>query len=475
MSKFLEVKHKEAIDKKDFWQSHVDGLIDKIKVDESGACWHIEEAEAFTRKEAERLDAMPLDERVKQPLWGLSVGVKDLFAIKGLRTTAGSKMLENFISPYDSTVWSSLKKRGALMGAKLSMDEFAMGSFTNTSPFGRASVPGYPEHTAGGSSGGSGSALAAGLVDFTIGSDTGGSVRLPAAFCGTWGYKPSYGAFSRHGMIAYASSLDQAGFLTNGLEDLMYLLESGVSDKCSNDYTSLGLDLSYERSVSPKGGKRIAYIPSLLDADGISDDVKKEYQAFLNRENSSFNYDQLIPVEIPLMKEAASIYYIIACSEAASNLARFQGVYFGPQLVEQGFDGNYWDQCAQYRSKFFGEEVQKRLMLGAYITSSENFGTIFKKAQALRSELTRQINAVLEHCDMLVLPTSPFKAPKWDDIAKMSSAEIYMSDFLTVPFSLAGVPVVNVPIKRDNLAVGLQFVGKKMKDYQLLKDMSELG
>ncbi len=466
----LKLKHEKSIEQKDFWSSRVDGLVEKIKADNSGACWHIEEAAQFTRKEAERLDNMPVDERVKQPLWGLSVGMKDLFTIQGLRTTAGSKMLENFIAPYDSTVWSALKSKGALMGAKLSMDEFAMGSFTNTSSFGSASVPGFPEHTAGGSSGGSGAALAAGLTDFTVGSDTGGSVRLPASYCSVFGYKPSYGAFSRHGMIAYASSLDQAGFLTSNFEDLKYLLDAEISTSCQYDYTCVGL----KNEATRKSGVKVAYFPSIFESEAISDDVKKEYQAILNSGKGFMGNVEFVPVDVPLMKEAASIYYIIACSEAASNLARFQGVYFGPELVEQGFDGSYWEQCAQYRSKFFGQEVQKRLMLGAYITSSENFGTIYTKAQALRQELTRQLNSILETVDMIVLPTATSKAPKWGDIDKMSSAEIYMSDFLTVPFSLAGLPVVSVPLKRDKngLGVGIQFVGKKMGDYQLLEDLS---
>ncbi len=294
-------------------------------------------------------------------------------------------------------------------------------------------------------------------------------MRLPASYCSVFGYKPSYGAFSRHGMIAYASSLDQAGFLTSNFEDLKYLLDAEISTSCQYDYTCVGL----KNEATRKSGVKVAYFPSIFESEAISDDVKKEYQAILNSGKGFMGNVEFVPVDVPLMKEAASIYYIIACSEAASNLARFQGVYFGPELVEQGFDGSYWEQCAQYRSKFFGQEVQKRLMLGAYITSSENFGTIYTKAQALRQELTRQLNSILETVDMIVLPTATSKAHKWGDIDKMSSAEIYMSDFLTVPFSLAGLPVVSVPLKRDKngLGVGIQFVGKKMGDYQLLEDL----
>lgn len=465
--KSLKEKHLEAIETKNFLSSKVDEIAKKVKNDSTGSCWDIEQSLNYSYEEAKRLDTISTDDRAKQPFWGLSVGMKDLFTIKGLKTTAGSRILENFISPYDSTVWTDLKSRGALMGAKLAMDEFAMGSYSNTSSFGRVSIPGYPEHTAGGSSGGSGAALAADIVDFTVGSDTGGSVRLPAAFCSTVGYKPSYGAFSRFGMIAYASSLDQAGFLTHKLEDVQYLLDSGISHADKNDFTSVGIVAQGE----VKKHLTVAYFPSILTSSGVTEDVKQAYAKLIEeyRQNKDVT---VIEVNIPLMEKAAEIYYVIACSEASSNLARFQGVYFGPQLVEQNFEGNYWEQCAQYRSKFFGAEVQKRIMMGAFISSSENFQLIFGKAQALRAEIKKQLNEVLEKADVIVIPTSPSTSPKWDDIAKMTSVQIYMSDFMTVPFSLAGLPAISMPLYKDKngLGIGIQFVGKQYKDYQLITD-----
>lgn len=469
--KKLREKHLQAIETPHYWKERVDLLIKKINSDTTGSCWHTSESINYSLKEADKLDAYSFADRKSQPLWGLSVGVKDLFTIKGLKTTAGSRILENFISPYDSTVWKDLQTRGALMGAKLAMDEFAMGSYSNTSPFGKVSIPGFPEHTAGGSSGGSGAALAADIVDFTVGSDTGGSVRLPASFCSTVGYKPSYGAFSRFGMISYASSLDQAGFLTHYLEDIQYLLDSGISHRDPQDFTSTGIECSFQS----KNTLKIGYFPSILDSAGVKDDVKKAYASLIEDYQKS-SHIQMIEVDIPLMKKAAEIYYIIACSEAASNLARYQGVYFGPKMVEQGYKGNYWEQCAQYRSEFFGEEVQKRLMIGAFISSSENFLIMFDKAKNLREQLKQQLISILHSVDMLVLPTSPMVAPKWSDIAKMSSVEIYMSDFMTVPFSLAGLPAISMPLFKNEqgLGIGMQFVGQIKKDYQLIQDILKI-
>lgn len=466
--KSLEEKHLSAIETPDFWQQNIKKLYNKIKNDTTGSCWDTVDSLKFSFNEADRLDKLNIDQRKSMPLWGLSVGIKDLFTIKGLKTTAGSRILENFYSPYDSTLWSDLKNRGVLMGAKLAMDEFAMGSYSNTSSFGKVSIPGFPEHSAGGSSGGSSAALAGELVDFTIGSDTGGSVRQPASFCSVVGYKPSYGAFSRFGMISYASSLDQAGFLTHKLEDIKYLLDSGISHGDKQDFTSIGIQCIH----TPKKSLKIGYFPSILDSEGVSVEVKKSYQDLISLYKEDKNID-MVEVNIPLMKKAAEIYYIIACSEASSNLSRYQGIYFGPKMVEQNFKGNYWEQCAQHRSKFFGDEVQKRLMIGAFISSSDNFKIMFEKAQSLRKSLKQQLTSILDNLDILVLPTSPMTSPKWEDIAKMSSVEIFMADFMTVPFSLAGLPVVSLPLYKSNsgLGIGIQFVGQEMKDYQLVQDI----
>lgn len=463
----LQQKHLEALETPQYWDSKIDQLLKNIKTDITGSCWHASELESIILQKKESLEKLSIDEKTKMPLYGLSIGMKDLFCIKGTKTTAGSKILENFISPYDSTVWSTLESKGGLLAAKLAMDEFAMGSFSNTSYLGKVSIPGFPERTAGGSSGGSGAALKADLVDFTVGSDTGGSVRLPASFCSVVGYKPSYGAFSRYGMIAYASSLDQAGFLTKTLQDVKYLLDSGISVKDSKDMTAKGLSLMLQPS---KTGK-IGYFPSLLNDEAIQIEVRNAYSQCLDEmKQAGFSLE---PVSIPYMKEAAQIYYIIACSEASSNLAKFQGVFTGKKLVEENFTGTFWEQAAQYRAKYFGVEVQKRIILGSYILSAENFTAMYQKAAKLRSALKEEFAHVFMKVDSLVLPVSPMVAPLWSDIEKMTSAQIYMSDFMTVPFSLAGLPALSVPWYKNaqGLGIGMQWVGKPMEDYELIEQV----
>lgn len=464
-------KHLKAVEETSVFEMYVEEMLEKITTDKTGSCWDKKQVFEYTRKQLSELKSLSKDEKLKMPLYGLSVGMKDLFAIEGLKTTAGSKILENFITPYDSQVWETLKFKGALLGGKLAMDEFAMGSFSNTSAFGKVSIPGFPDRSAGGSSGGSGAAMAANLFDITVGSDTGGSVRLPASFCSVVGYKPSYGAFSRYGMISYASSLDQAGFFTQNLEDLSYLLESEISLKDKRDTTSIGLGV-YKTINKDKFS--VAYFPEILEQDGVQESVKHAYKKTL--EDLKLKGVSLKAISIPLMKKAAQIYYIIACSEASSNLARYQGVYFGKKLIDEQFSGSFWEQASQLRSKYFGIEVQKRIMLGSFMLSSENFGTLFEKSKMLRKKLTEELMEILTEVDSIVLPVSPMVAPKWEDIEKMTSAEIYMSDFMTVPFSLAGLPAISTPDHKDSqgLGIGMQWVGKKYEDYQLIQDVIKM-
>lgn len=464
-------KHEQAAQSDSFLELSLNIMLDKIEQDNTGSCWDKKNVYSFTMKEFQRLKKLSTKEKLEMPLFGLTVGLKDLFAVEGLRTTAGSKILKDFITPYDSHVWETLKNKGCLLGGKLAMDEFAMGSFSNTSSFGKVSVPNMPDRSAGGSSGGSGAAMAGELFDFTVGSDTGGSVRLPASFCSVVGYKPSYGAFSRYGMISYASSLDQAGFFTKYLSDLQYLLESEIAIKDKRDTTCVGL-LNY--NVINKSEFTVAYFPELLDKEGIDVNVQKAYRMTLDilQEKGV----KIKEIDMSLMNNAAQIYYIIACSEASSNLARYQGIYYGKKLIDEKFEGSFWEQTAQLRSKYFGTEVQKRIMLGSFMLSSENFGILFEKAKSLRKKITQDLNKILSEVDCIVLPVSPMVAPKWSEINKMTSAQIYMSDFMTVPFSLAGLPAISTPDYKtmDGLGMGVQWVGKKYGDYQLLVDIQKI-
>lgn len=467
----LKEKHLKAVEDGSTLELSVESMLKKVQEDNTGSCWDKENVSIYTEKQLETLKSLSKEDKMNMPLYGLTIGLKDLFAVEGLRTTAGSRMLENFVTPYDSQVWKILKGKGGLLGGKLAMDEFAMGSFSNTSAFGKVSIPGFPDRSAGGSSGGSGAAIAADLFDITVGSDTGGSVRLPASFCSVVGYKPSYGAFSRYGMISYASSLDQAGFFTKDLADLNYLLEANISEKDKRDTTSIGLG-SYK--VVEKTQYSVAYFPEILEREGVQESIKRAYQKTLDELKSKGV--QLKEVSVPLMEKAAQIYYIIACSEASSNLAKYQGVYFGKKLIDENFSGSFWEQTAQLRSKYLGLEVQKRIMLGSFMLSSENFGTLFEKSKMLRKKLTEELMEILSEVDAIILPVSPMVSPKWVDIEKMTSAEIYMSDFMTVPFSLAGLPALSTPEHKDEqgLGIGIQWVGKKYADYQLVHDVIKM-
>lgn len=455
----LKEKH-ESLSVASF-KEKIEATMQAIDTDTSGAFWHKKQIKQYVDK-----TSLP---DFSQPLAGLTVGVKDLFCIEGLTTTAGSRILADFVSPYTSTVWNTLYAKGATLVGKTAMDEFAMGSFTNTSYLGKTSIPGFPQHTAGGSSGGSAAAVASGIVDFAVGSDTGGSVRQPASFCGVVGYKPTYGAFSRFGMIAYASSLDQAGFFTKTIEDMHYLLGSDIALKDPKDMTCSGLQVSKEKQI-----KKVGYFPEMLSSSALSSDVACAYQSMID--DLKHAGVEVVPVSIPMMEYGAQIYYIIACSEASSNLARYQGVYYGQKLIDEPVGESFWDSAAMYRSKYFGEEAQKRIMLGSFILSAENFTAMYQKACKMRIKLRSEFDAVLSQVDTIVLPCFPTVAPKWDEISAMTSAQIYMADAMTVPISLAGLPACSLPWYKDSqgLGIGMQYVGKRFDDIAFIGSLVKL-
>jgi aspartyl-tRNA(Asn)/glutamyl-tRNA(Gln) amidotransferase subunit A len=473
----LKEKHLHAIHTQSFYTSSLEQIFDKLMQHESrsgSSVWHTAQIKDTVYAKAKELDAMSLEQRSQKPLFGLSIGAKDLFCITGMKTTAGSKILEDFVAPYTSTVISQIESQGGLITGKTAMDEFAMGSFTNTSYLGKTVIPGYEDYTPGGSSGGSAAALFSDLFDLTIGSDTGGSVRQPTAFCGLVGYKPSYGAFSRYGMISYASSLDQAGFMTKTVEDLDYFISSIDTFADSKDKTCSGISKDFQSKKTDE--LTFGFFEEFLSSPDIEESIRKQYSEKLEKLKSIGV--KLKPIQIDLMQYAAQIYYIIACAEASSNLARYQGVYFGKSLTEfiskSGHtSSDYWGLVAGYRSEFFGKEVQKRILLGSHVLSSEKFDAIYKKATMLRKDLSTQIADVLESVDYLILPTFPTQTPQWSAIEKMTTAQIYLADYMTISFSLAGLPVVTVPSTEDfdiKKTTGFQIVGKKFKDYQLIKD-----
>lgn len=481
----LKELHHQSIDSPDYVSTRAAELSSAIAshcAQPDPGVWHSTEVLAAMNsqlKDSKEKAQLPTMASTPSPLTGLFMGVKDLFCTKGLTTTAGSRVLEHYKPPFSATVYEDFVRHGALMSCKTAMDEFAMGSYTQTSFLGRTSIPGLPAYSAGGSSGGSAAALRAGLCDFALGSDTGGSVRQPASHCGVVGFKPSYGGFSRSGMIAYASSLDQAGLFTKTVEDLDYLLSVGVLQKDPKDMTSI--TLSRPDSVRPLSATKVGYLPHLLDSAGIADSVKNVYLAQLDQYRSlGIEVIGITEKELSLLSYAAQIYYVLACAEASSCMGRYQGIYFGEPIEkfikEENLLGqDFWSCVSKYRSHYIGAETQKRIMLGSYVLSSEKFESVYLQAVKARVALTQELAQIFKKIDVLALPVSPTPAVAWDKIDTLTSAQTYMADFLTVPFSLARLPALSVPAGVETqpklelpLPIGIQLVGAYRQDYELV-------
>lgn len=398
------------------------------------------------------------------PLTGIPLAHKDVFCTEGVLTTCGSKMLANFVSPYDAHVVSLLKNAGAVMVGKTNMDEFAMGSSNESSHFGPTRNPWNTTKVPGGSSGGSAAAVAARMVPIATGSDTGGSVRQPASLCGITGIKPTYGTVSRFGMIAYASSLDQGGAFARRAEDCAQLL-SAMTGHDPRDSTSL--ERSYDHYgadlVRPLAGLRIG-LPKEFFAEGMSDDVRVAVEAALAE------YRKLgattVEVSLPNARLAIPAYYVIAPAEASSNLSRFDGVRYGHRAAEYT-DLN--DMYCKSRSQGFGAEVQRRILVGTYVLSHGYYDAYYIKAQKLRRLIAQDFAAALEQCDVIAGPTNPTVAY---GIGEKSSdpVQMYLGDIYTVAVNLAGLPGLSHPagFGKDGLPVGLQLIGNYFTEARLL-------
>ncbi|MFN3944813.1 MAG: Asp-tRNA(Asn)/Glu-tRNA(Gln) amidotransferase subunit GatA [Allosphingosinicella sp.] len=406
-----------------------------------------------------------------KPLSGVPLGIKDLFATRGCQTTAGSRMLGGFEPVYESTVSGNLFAAGAGMLGKLNMDEFAMGSSNETSAWGNVISPwrrsdgGNAALTPGGSSGGSAAAVAARLAPGVTGTDTGGSIRQPAAFTGITGIKPTYGRCSRYGMVAFASSLDQAGPMARDVKDCAILLEAmaGFDPK---DSTSLQLDVpAWERNLSADiRGKRIG-IPREYRIEGVPDEIDAAWEqgiAWMRDAGA-----EIVEVSLPHTRYALPTYYIIAPAEASSNLARYDGVKYG--LRQQPDKGGLADMYEATRAAGFGAEVKRRIMIGTYVLSAGFYDAYFNQAQKVRALIARDFERVWESCDVILTPTAPSAAfglgEKSDDPIAM-----YLNDVFAVPASLAGLPAISVPaaLDRQGLPLGLQFVGRALDEQGVL-------
>ena len=393
------------------------------------------------------------------PLDGLPIAVKDIFCVEGEKTSACSKILENFIPNYESTVTSKLWQSGGIYIGKTSMDEFAMGSSNETSYFGKVLNPwsnSNQELVPGGSSGGSASAVAAKMAPIALGTDTGGSIRQPAAFCGTVGMKPTYGRCSRWGIIAFASSLDQAGPLTRSVKDSAVILQN-MSGFDTIDSTSADIkvpDFINSCSKSIKGMK--IGIPREYRIDGLANDVQNVWDLGVKWMEEAGA--EIIEVSLPHTKYALPTYYIVAPAEASANLARYDGVKYGFRAENIK---DLEDMYSQTRAEGFGDEVKRRILIGTYVLSAGYYDAYYLRAQKVRTKIVEDFNSAFNKCDAILTPTAPTGAFKIGE-KNIDPITMYMNDVFTVPASLAGLPAISIPSGLDGngLPLGLQLIGK---------------
>lgn len=397
-------------------------------------------------------------------LTGIPMTLKDNICSDGDLTTCASKILEGFRPYYDSTVWTKLKAQGAVMLGKTNMDEFAMGSTSETSFYGAPLNPRNVNHVTGGSSGGGASAVCANLAAYALGSDTGGSVRQPASFCGIVGLKPTYGAVSRYGLIAYGSSLDQIGVLANSVKDTAMVFDA-ISGVDANDQTSVDFDFgNISETLGQKDIKGLKIGVAKEYFEGINDEIKAAIDGAVKffEENGA----QIIDISLPVLKQALPVYYIIACAEASSNLGRYDGIRYGYRT--ESFN-DVEEMILKTRTEGFGDEVKRRIMLGTYVLSSGYYDAYYKKACLLRENLIADFEEIFTDCDILIAPTAPNTAFPLH-FSGASPVDMYLSDIATVPINITGVPAISVPVKNDRngLPIGMQLIGKKFSEKTIL-------
>jgi len=418
-----------------------------------------------TLEESARAKAKNIDDRIKRsenvgPLAGAVIAIKDNINISGQKTTCASKILQPFISPYNATVIEKLDKADAILIGKTNLDEFAMGSSNENSAFGSVKNPHNKDKVPGGSSGGSAVAVAAGLCDAALGSDTGGSIRQPASFTGTVGLKPSYGRVSRYGLVAFASSLDQIGVFANTTADVAYVLQQ-IAGHDRNDSTSADLDIpDYQKALSGSvKGLKIG-LPKEYFAEGLDPEIKS---SILNLADQLKGQSaEIVNVSLSTTEYAIAIYYIIATAEASSNLSRYDGVRYG---IRNAGDEDLLEMYGQTRSEGFGDEVQRRILLGTYVLSAGYYDAYYKKAQQVRRLLKNDFDDAFTKCDVIMSPTTPTTAfnlgTNVDDPLSM-----YLQDIYTVSANLAGICGINIPCGKhsDGMPIGVQLQAKAFNE-----------
>jgi len=441
-------------------KAYVDRINEKEKDVESFVTLLTDEA----IKEAEEIDKKIEEGEKLSDLAGIPIGIKDNICTKGVKTTCSSKMLENFVSPYNATVVEKLNNENLINLGKLNMDEFAMGGATEYSAFHITKNPWDLNKVPGGSSGGSAAAVAAGFVPWALGSDTGGSIRQPASFCGVVGLKPTYGLVSRYGLVAFASSLDQIGPITKDVEDAAMLLNI-IAGHDESDSTSQKIEkVDYCKALkNDVKGMKIG-IPKEFFGEGINEEVKEKLQEAIKKykemgaEVEEFSLD--------IANYSLATYYIIACAEASSNLGRFDGIRYGYRTKNYN---NLKDIFVNSRTEGFGEEVKRRIILGTYVLSSGYYDAYYKKALAVRTLVKKQFDDAFNKYDLILTPTAPTTA---FEIGSKSSnpLEMYLADICTVSVNIAGLPGISIPcgVDKEGMPIGMQLIGQKFSEETLL-------
>ncbi len=418
------------------------------------------------RADADRIDQARSAGDDLPPLAGVPLAIKDNLCTKGVPTTCASRMLAGFVPPYESTVTGRLWDAGAVLLGKTNLDEFAMGGSTETSAFGPTANPWNVDHVPGGSSGGSAAALAAGACMASLGSDTGGSIRQPASFCGVVGLKPTYGRISRYGLVAFASSLDQVGPFSSNVADTAALLQV-MAGYDPRDSTSLKVPVpDYSADLEkPIKGLRVGLVRECFEQDGLSAEVKASVLAAA--EQLQALGAELVDVSCPRFTDGIATYYVIAPSEASANLARYDGVKYGFRAEDAD---SLAAMTSRSRAEGFGSEVQRRILIGTYALSAGYVDAYYKKAQQVRTLIRRDFDAAYQTVDVLLTPTAPTTSFRNGAHADDPLA-MYLADLLTIPANLAGLPAISVPCGFDSagLPIGLQLIGNVLEESRLLQ------
>jgi aspartyl-tRNA(Asn)/glutamyl-tRNA(Gln) amidotransferase subunit A len=438
---------------------------DKIKADDSEIHSYLALCQDRALAQAQRMDDLAAQGAPLPPLAGVPMGIKDVMVTRGVRTTAGSKILENFIPPYDCTAVARLEAAGAVILGKMNCDEFAMGSSNENSAYGPVRNPRDKTRVPGGSSGGSAAAVAAGMAVATLGSDTGGSIRQPASFCGVVGLMPTYGRVSRYGLIAFASSLDHIGPLTHTVQDAAILLRV-IAGHDPMDSTSASIPVpDYEQALAqPVKGLKLG-VPKEYFAEGLDAEVRAAVEAAIQKLQAAGA--QIVRISLPHTAYATPTYYVIATAEASANLARFDGVRYGYRSPKAR---TLSEMYRLSRDEGFGAEVKRRIMLGTYALSSGYYDAYYLKAQKVRTLLARDFHEAFQQVDAIVTPTAPTAAFKLGEKAG-DPLSMYLADIYTVTADLAGIPGISVPCgeTKTGLPIGLQILGKHFDESTVLR------